>query len=137
MKRALLLVVAAAFAVPARPATAQQTNDSTPTVSQLVVATGVTNRAPVGVADHFAPDVGTVYCFMSVEGDVAGGKLYHVWMHGDQQMARVPLTVKGPRWRTWSTKTIVPAWTGTWTVRVEDAQGKVLKSVSFTVGGGA
>jgi hypothetical protein len=136
MQRAVLLLVAAALVAPARPIVAQEASDTTPTVSRLVVATGVENREPVGVAEQFSADVGTLYCFMSVEGHFAGAQLYQVWMHGDQEMARVPLTVKGPQWRTWSTKTILPSWTGAWTVKVEDAQGNVLKSVDFTVGQG-
>jgi hypothetical protein len=135
MHRAVPVLVAAALAVPARPIVAQETSDTTPTVTRLVVATGVENHEPVGVADQFAADVGTLYCFMSVEGHFAGAQLSQVWMHGDQEVARVPLTVKGPRWRTWSTKTILPSWTGAWSVKVEDAQGTVLKSVDFTVGG--
>jgi hypothetical protein len=135
MQRAVLLLVAATLAVPARPILGQEMGDTTPTVTRLVVATGVQDREPVGAAEQFSTDVGTLYCFMSVEGHFAGAQLYQVWMHGDQEMARVPLTVKGPRWRTWSTKTILPSWTGAWSVKVEDAQGTVLKSVDFTVGG--
>ncbi len=133
MRRAVLLLAVAALAASTRPVTAQAATDTTPTVSQLVVGTVVQNLQPAGVADTFPADVGTVACFMAVEGHFATTELYHVWMHGDQQMARVPLVVKGPTWRTWSTKKILPAWTGAWSVKVEDAQGNVLKSVDFTI----
>ncbi|MGH7481332.1 MAG: DUF2914 domain-containing protein, partial [Longimicrobiales bacterium] len=44
------------------------------------------------------------------------------------------LTARGPRWRTWSSKDVPADWTGDWTVRVLDANGAELESVSFTVG---
>ncbi|MEJ2185664.1 MAG: DUF2914 domain-containing protein [Gemmatimonadota bacterium] len=137
MRRSFLVVTALTLAAAARPASAQQatTDTSGINVSQAVVATGVENREPTGVAEQFPADVGTVYCYMVAEGDFPETQLVQVWMHGDQEMARVPLTVKGPRWRTWSSKKIMPDWTGDWTIRIEDADGNVLKSVSFTVGG--
>lgn len=137
MRRSFLVVTALTLAAVARPASAQQATPDTSgiNVSQAVVATGVENREPTGVAEQFPADVGTVYCYMVAEGDFPETQLVQVWMHGDQEMARVPLTVKGPRWRTWSSKKIMPDWTGDWTIRIEDADGNVLKSVSFTVGG--
>ncbi|MEJ2215389.1 MAG: DUF2914 domain-containing protein [Gemmatimonadota bacterium] len=137
MRRSFLALTALALAAAvARPAAAQQATPDTAgiTVSQAVAATGVENRQPTGVAEQFPADVGTVYCYMVAEGDFPETQLVQVWMHGDQEMAKVPLTVKGPRWRTWSSKKIMPDWTGDWTVRIEDASGNVLKSVSFTIG---
>jgi hypothetical protein len=48
-------------------------------------------------------------------------------------MARVSLRVAGPNWRTWSSKTILPEWTGEWRVDVVGPDGTVLRSVDFTV----
>jgi hypothetical protein len=42
--------------------------------------------------------------------------------------------VRSPAWRTWSTKQIEPEWTGEWTVRIEDAEGRVLDTLRFTIG---
>jgi len=138
MRRSFLAVAALAVAA-ASPAAAQQStptpDSSAITVSRAVIATGVENREPTGVAEQFPDSVGTLYCYMVVEGDFPETQLVQVWMHGDQEMARVPLTVKGPRWRTWGSKTILPEWTGAWTVNIQDANGNVLKSVSFSVGG--
>lgn len=136
MQRVGLLLGAASLFVVAAPGTAQQADTTALTVTQLVVATGVENREPVGAAERFAPDVGTLYCYMAVEGDAPETQLTQVWTHDDQEMARVPLTVRGPRWRTWSSKKIAPSWTGAWTVTVVDDAGNTLKSVAFAIGGG-
>lgn len=137
MRRSFLVVTALALAAAARPAAAQQAapDSSQITISKAVMATGVENREPTGVAEQFPDSVGTLYCYMVVEGDFPETQLVQVWMHGDHEMAKVPLTVKGPRWRTWSTKKIMVDWTGAWSVKIEDANGNVLKTVNFTIGG--
>ena len=103
-------------------------------VSEAVLATGVEIREPVGVATSFPADVGTVYFYTVFEGEFDELTLHHVWLRGEEEVARVPLRVRGPRWRTWSSKRIPPEWSGRWTVQVMAADGQVLWSVDFTVG---
>lgn len=136
MRRVVLLLAAISLLWTASSVGAQETGTAAPTVSSLVISTGVENREPVGAAEQFTADVGTLYAYMVVEGDFPQTQLTQVWMHGDDEVARVPLTVQGPRWRTWSSKTIPPSWTGDWTVNVVDQDGNTLKSTTFTVGGG-
>jgi len=57
--------------------------------------------------------------------------LDHVWFYRGEEMARIPLRVDTPRWRTWSTKRIRPDWTGTWRVDVQDVEGRVITSLEF------
>lgn len=102
-------------------------------VVRAVVATGVQEREPVGVDSIFTADVGTLYFYTVFEGDFVEMTVDHVWVHEGEELARVPLTVQGPRWRTWSSKEVLPAWTGAWTVKVVDANGTEHASVDFTV----
>ena len=104
-------------------------------VSQAVAATDVVEREPVGTATVFDADVGTVYVYTVLEGDFGETELQHVWLRGGEEAARIPLTVRGPRWRTWSSKRIPPEWAGEWTVQVVAPDGQVLTTVDFTVGG--
>jgi hypothetical protein len=46
-------------------------------------------------------------------------------------MAEVPFNVGGPRWRVYSSKKLIAAWTGTWKVEVVDADGIVMHSKTF------
>ncbi|HEX7052068.1 MAG TPA: DUF2914 domain-containing protein [Longimicrobiales bacterium] len=103
-------------------------------VTKAVVATGIENRTPVGTSETFPADVGTVYFFTVLEGDFGDVQIEHVWLRDGQEVARVPLHARGPRWRTWSSKRIPPEWAGTWIARVESGDGQVLSSVQFTVG---
>ena len=64
--------------------------------------------------------------------DLDGYTISHVWEREGAEMARVPFVVNGPRWRVYSTKKLEPSWTGEWTVRVEDENGQVLHTESFS-----
>ena len=99
----------------------------------LVTATGVENRQPVGAAETFPASVGKVYAWMSVTG-AADQAIQVVWTHGSHTF-NVPLEIGGSPWRTWSSKTILPIWTGEWTVQVLDAQGSSIASATFTIEG--
>jgi len=99
----------------------------------LVTATGVENRQPVGVADTFPADVGKVYAWMRVTG-AADQAIQVVWSYGSLTF-NVPLEIGGPSWRTWSSKIIMPVWTGEWTVEVLDAQGNSITGTTFMIEG--
>jgi len=118
--------------------TTAQAESSSLAVERSAIAERVVDREPVEEATTFAADIGQVACFTRIIGAEGEEVIYHVWRHQGQERAKVELTVRGATWRTWSTKKIVPSWTGEWTVEVQDADGNVLKTLSFTVedGGG-
>ena len=72
------------------------------------LCTGIEERMPVGEAKVFAADVGKVYLWTKVFGATDSTVVYHVWYHGDKEMARVELKVKSNAWRTYSSKNILP-----------------------------
>ncbi len=103
---------------------------------EAVVATDVVDREPVGADSAFAADVGRVWCWTRVTGaPEMGTTLHHVWIRDGEELADVELTIGGSSWRTWSNKAIPPEWAGAWRVEIRDAEGTVLETVSFTVGG--
>ncbi len=103
------------------------------TVTRAVVARAVENREPVGEGTEFPPDVQELACFTQIEGADGETVIYHTWRHGDEVKAKVELSIRGSSWRTWSTKKILPHWTGEWSVKVEDADGNLLTIVSFSI----
>ena len=80
-------------------------------LSVAVIASGVEAREPVGQGDRFPADIGQVYCYTRVEGASEETVIYHAWRQGDKLHAKVQLNIRGPSWRTWSSKRILPAWT--------------------------
>jgi hypothetical protein len=129
----LLLAVAAALLPGGIEAQDERSapDPAQPPAVELVLATGVEEREPVGVAEAFPADVGTIYAWLRVTG-AAGGAVEVVWRYGDRQFP-VPLEIGSAAWRTWSTKRIPPEWTGAWSVEVRH-EGSVLASANFTVG---
>lgn len=103
------------------------------TVGHIVFGTGIENREATGVDSSFAGDVGRVYCWTLITGASGETEVSHIWYHNDKEVAKVALPVRSPRWRTYSSKTILPSTSGSWRVDVADASGNVLKSAKFEV----
>ncbi len=97
------------------------------------IAEAVVDMMPQNPATSFAAEVGSVVCWTRVTG-AEGSEIRHIWIHGEMEFP-VTLAVGGSPWRTWSRKTIPPEWSGEWRVEIRDAQGNLLDTRSFTVGG--
>ncbi len=90
-------------------------------------------RAVTGSAGAFAADGGRVYCLTRVHGMTPPASVTHAWYYEGKTMARVDLTIGSENWRTWSSKSYLPNWTGNWEVKVLDEDGMVLGSAGFEV----
>ncbi len=102
-------------------------------VEEMTFCTAVQDRAPAGIDTAFASTVENVYCFTKLAGAAGETSVSHVWYFGDNEIARIELSVGGSPWRTWSSKKILPEWQGSWRVDVLSAAGDVLRSESFVV----
>lgn len=103
-------------------------------LAKAVACLGIQDREPVGTGQVFPATTPRVYCYTLVEGATEAQEILHVWYHGEQKVHDYALTVKGPRWRTWSYKTIYPGQRGPWRVDiVQGNSGVLLGSVSFTI----
>jgi hypothetical protein len=110
-----------------------QARQGAATLARIVTCTGVENHEPVGAAKEFPSEVGHVYCFTELEHADGIKGIVDIWYHEGKEMARVKLAVNGSHWRTWSSKTIIPFWTGEWKVVVQDDQGNTLGSTTFKI----
>jgi hypothetical protein len=102
-------------------------------VSDGVIAAGVENLVPQGIAKTFSPGVGTLYAFSRIQGSEGETLVIHKWFHGDQLRAEIKLPVRSKSWRTYSSKIILPEWTGDWKVEVTAEDGTVLASIPFSI----
>jgi len=101
------------------------------------VAAGISDREPIDAGEVFSPGLDRIYYFTEVQSQSPSTEITHVWYYGDREMARVTLPVEGSRWRTWSSKQILPSWTGKWTVEAVSADGTVVASQAFSVEAGS
>lgn len=102
-------------------------------VSEAVITTQVSDRAPVDAIQTYPASVERLYCFTRVTGAGEETSIAHVWYLRGIEMSRIELPVRSGDWRTWSSKTIFPGSAGDWRVDVLDAEGKLLKTVVFTL----
>lgn len=126
MRKVMLL---AALILAAAGAGAAQENGLS--VDEMVFCLGVEDMAPVGANTQFFESVGRICCFTRITGAADTTTVTHVWYFGEEEKARVELTVKSASWRTWSCKTMLDAWSGAWRVDVLDPAGTVLLSREF------
>ncbi|MCD4812511.1 DUF2914 domain-containing protein [bacterium] len=101
-------------------------------VVEGVIATGIEARQPVGENTSFSKDVVKVYCWTKISGVTDPVQVIHRWKKGEQVMAEVSLGVGGSPWRIYSSKNIMPEWTGTWSVDVVVGE-KVIKTLEFMI----
>jgi hypothetical protein len=73
------------------------------------------------------------YCFTQIAG-ASGKTIIHAWIHEGTTRARVELKIGSPMWRTYSSKQLLPGWTGDWQVKILTADGAVLQTIDFRVG---
>lgn len=102
-------------------------------IEKGVICQGVIERAPVGIGEVFAKETGKLYCFTHLVGAEPDSKIIHNWYYQDELKASVQLNVRSNDFRTWSSKTILPEWTGEWMVEILSADGTPLKSITFIV----
>ena len=100
-------------------------------VLHAALADKVVDRRPVGEATTFREGT-EVTCFNRLANP--GGTrrtVRHVWFHESTRKSSIKLSVKGTKWRTWSSLPVYGA--GAWRVDVVDETGRVLRSMPFTV----
>jgi hypothetical protein len=127
----LILLTAVARPVGAQEE-AQEAAPQGPRIAEAAVCRAVEDRAPVDAGDTFAADTERLFCFTDVRG-AEGETIVHVWIHEGTTRARVELEIGADRWRTWSSKRLLPSWTGAWEVKVMTEAGAVLETLAFTV----
>ncbi len=140
MKLLSLALITASIMLPAQAAEVTQTAAVDPAaqgntaasgwVARATLTTAVQEREPVDSVSSLSNDKTTLYYFTEVR-DMAGQTIKHRWEHNGEVMAEVEFEIGGPRWRIYSSKTLVPSWLGDWKVSATDAAGNPLSVTSF------
>ena len=100
-------------------------------VSRALFTIGIDNREPVIMVDSIGSDAYNSISFFTELKDLSGHTVTHQWIYKDKIMFEKKFDVAGARWRVWTSKTLLPGWTGTWTVKVLDDDRSVLETKSF------
>jgi len=108
------------------------TNDTPPgRVARAIFTTAIAEREPVDDLKTLLNSTDRVYFFSDLR-ELAGQIVTHRWEYDGQIMAEVTFKVgAGARWRVYSSKNLLPEWTGTWTVMINNESGQTLQTSSF------
>ena len=128
------MLLTALFLLPAfSGAVAEEEGSALMTINRFLTCQAVEDREPVGASETFPADTEKVYAYLEATGISADVAISFVWYHGNDEVARVPLSIKqGSRWRTYSSKKLAGR-TGAWRIEIQDSAAAVLASVDFTV----
>ena len=100
-------------------------------VSRAMFTTSIEDREPVMAVDSVSSSAYSSISFFTELNDLQGHNITHQWVFNDKVMFEKSFEVNGARWRVWTSKTFLPGWTGTWTVKVLDDDRTELVSKSF------
>ncbi len=101
------------------------------TVSRALFTIGIDNREPVIMVASISADSYNSISFFTELNGMSGETVTHQWTFDDQVMFEKSFEVGGDRWRVWTSKTLLPDWTGTWTVKVLNEDGSILERKTF------
>jgi hypothetical protein len=99
-------------------------------VSRAMFTTKIEDREPVNQVLILEDKYKLVYFFTDLR-HLEGQDIIHRWEHDGHVVAEKVFSVKGPRWRVYSTQQLDTSMLGRWTVVVTDKDGCPLKAAVF------
>jgi hypothetical protein len=103
------------------------------TLVEADVCEQMEGTTPVNPAVVFSSNLDKIYCFSSFDPVPGEMDIYHEWYRKDKLRAKIKLTLKPPRWSTFSSMRIRKSDAGPWRVDITDGAGQVLKTLRFSV----
>lgn len=111
----------------------EEATESRGSVARSAFAQGIKEREPVGKLQRLDEGADEVYYFTELR-DMGGQTVTHRWKHAGEVKAEVTFQVGGPRWRVYSSKSLIPDWSGEWTVEVVNGNDRVVKRDTIVYG---
>jgi hypothetical protein len=102
-------------------------------ITEMAVTTKIVKGNPIdSVWRISSTSVKSLYCFTRISAPRGTDTtMTHVWYLNDKVVHEDEMPVKGAHWRTYSKKDVEKGMSGQWRCEAQDADGEVLKSVSF------
>lgn len=98
-----------------------------------VLCEDIKDSVPQNATSVFSIERRTAICFTEFDPVPQKTIIYHHWYHRDVPSARIKLTLKPPRWASYSSIQLRAEDIGPWHVEITDDQGNVLYILRFSV----
>lgn len=102
-------------------------------VARAIITSAVVDREPVDELERVPGSHERVHFFTELRG-MSDQNVTHRWLYDNEVNAEIDFNIGGPRWRVWSSKTIMGHQQGEWRVEVIDGVGNVIAHQSFHYG---
>ena len=103
------------------------------TLVQAAMCEGIEDNSPKNRAIVFPFSIGRVHCFTAFDPVPDETVIYHKWYFRDKLRARVKLSLKTPRWATFSRIRFRDEEKGPWRVEITDEEGNIFGILRFSV----
>ena len=118
-----------------------QSNDSAETKTsagkivlvQALMCEDLLELIPQNPTTVFSIERRKAICFTSFDSVPEKTIIYHQWFHRDQNSAKIKLTLKPPRWSTYSSIQFRVEDIGPWRVEITDSQGRIFDVLRFSI----
>ena len=100
---------------------------------QGLMCEDIVSNAPRNPTVVFSITQRKAVCFSSFDEVPQKTVIYHSWYHRDVPSAKIRLTLKPPRWSTYSSIQLRRTDIGPWRVEITDSKGNVLGVLRFSV----
>ena len=98
-----------------------------------VMCEDIKSGAPQDPTTVFSIERRTAVCFTAFDPVPQQTVIYHSWFHRDTPSAKIKLTLKPPRWSSYSSIQLRAEDIGPWRVEITDSQGNIYHVLRFSV----
>ncbi len=103
------------------------------TLVNAVMCEDLKNLEPDNEMVVFSVAHGSVICFTAFDPVPEKTVVHHNWFKRDQSEKKLKLTLKPPKWSSFSKIKIRNMDVGPWRVEITDSEGKIFKTLRFSV----
>jgi hypothetical protein len=132
----VLLAVPGVFLTQTTKALAESgitSTDIDPVPVRAVICEQLKDRLPKNEAIVFSITNGRVYCYTDFDPVYKNTHIYHNWFRRDILTAKVKLSLKPPRWSTFSYISLRNTDKGPWRVEITGPEGYILQTLRFSI----
>ena len=100
---------------------------------QALMSEDLQEQTPQNVTTVFSIERRKAICYTSFDPVPEKTEIYHNWFHRDRPSAKIKLTLKPPRWSTYSSIQFRAQDIGPWRVEITDSNGQVFDILRFSI----
>jgi hypothetical protein len=103
------------------------------TLRRAVICERVKDYAPENQAVVFSVTIGKIFCFTHFDPVPKKSAIYHSWYYRDELITKQKLSLRPPRWSTYSSIQLRDNDKGPWRVTITDQANKTLGVLRFSI----